>query len=363
MTPCTDTGNAERFVARHGHDFVYCHPMKSWLRWDSKRWSQDKTGQVVPQIIATMRSIYAEAADSDTAEERRKLSAWAITSESGNRIAAAERLARDIHSVDITLLDGAGTKYLLNVNNGTIDLRTGQLRDHDRSDLITKLAPVDFDPAARRPRWDAFVQWLMCGDEDLAATLQQAAGYTLTGDVSERIFFMLYGDGANGKGTFIEMIRDLLGDYYVLTPTHTWLKQRHAGNSATSDLAALKGARFVVANEGEDGDILSTARIKQFVGGGDTITARFLYQEAFSFRPEGKLWYITNCTPEVSATDTALWDRLRVLPFLNRVTDDQRDGHLHDRLMLELSGILNWALAGCSAWQASGLKIAAAERE
>ncbi|MFN3763256.1 MAG: phage/plasmid primase, P4 family, partial [Anaerolineae bacterium] len=237
---------------------------------------------------------------------------------------------------------------------GTIDLRSGELRPHNPDDLITKIAPVDYIPDAQAPTWEAFLHRIMDGNERLIAFLQRAVGYSLTGDTSERVLFILYGTGANGKTTFLETLRALLGDYGIQAPADTLLVGRE--NAVPNDIARLRGARFIAVSEISEGRRLAEVLVKSLTGR-DTITARFLYSEFFEFRPEGKIWLATNHKPIIRGTDKAIWDRIRLIPFTVTIPEAEQDKHLVEKLKRELPGILAWAVRGCLEWQTSGLGV------
>ena len=243
-------------------------------------------------------------------------------------------------------------RWLLNVLNGTIDLRTGDLREHRRENLITKLAPVIYDPEAACPVWLAFLNRIMCNNDVVIDFLQRAIGYALTGDTREQCLFLLYGTGANGKSTFIETLRAMLGDYACQTDFTTFLVSR--SDAVRNDLAALRGGRFVSAVEVESGRHLNEALVKQ-VTGGDAITARFLYQEFFTFLPQFKIFLAANHKPVIWGTDDGIWRRIRLIPFTETIPVSEQDKNLLAKLRSELPGILNWAIEGCLAWQRSGL--------
>ena len=346
----TDLGNAERFVAFAGDRFRYVHTWGSWLFFDGKRWCKDGDGGATRWCRDTLRAVAAEAGTLSEAEARDQLLKHALDSESAARIAAMTGLAQALLPVATEALDR--DPDLLNVGNGTLDLRTGTLRPHDRADLLTRLAPVDFDPDAACPRWDAFLLRSMGGDEALVRFLQRAVGYALTGHTSEQVLLLLYGTGANGKSTFLETLRALLGDYATQTDFTTF--QKREGEGVRNDLARLVGTRFVSAVEAEAGVPFAEALVKQ-VTGGDVITARFLFREFFEFRPTFKLWLAANHKPTVRGSDHGIWRRIRLVPFTVTIPAAERDPKLLDKLTAELPGILAWAVRGCLDWRKNGL--------
>ena len=307
-------------------------------------------------MARTARSIYAEAAEAETKEQRKAIVDWAKRSEAEARINAAINLARSKLPVSPGELDA--NAWRLNVANGTLDLRAGELRPHRREDLITKLAPVVYDPHARCPMWLAFLECVTGGSAGLMRFLQLAVGYSLTGDTREQVLFLLYGTGQNGKSTFLEIVRALLGDYAQQAEFSTFLAKDR--DTVRNDLADLFGARFVSAVEVEGGRRLAEALVKQ-VTGGDALKARFLFQEHFTFHPAFKLFLAANHKPVIRGTDYAIWRRIRLVPFT--VTIEQPDLDLPDKLRAELPGILNWALEGCRAWQREGLDVPDQVRE
>jgi putative DNA primase/helicase len=258
-------------------------------------------------------------------------------------------LARSESGIPVTVDQLDRNPWLLNVNNGVLDLRTGDLRSHRRQDLMTRFAPVRYDPEATCPTWLAFLDRIMNGNQNLIQFLQRAIGYTLTGSARERVLFMLHGGGANGKSTLLETISTLLGDYAKSTRAETLLVKTYDGG-IPNDLAALKGARFVSTSETEDGKRLAEALVKALTGG-DTISARFLRGEFFTFRATFKLWLATNHKPTIRGSDNAIWDRIKLIPFEIRIPDEEQDKELPAKLQLEQPGILAWAIRGCLDWQ------------
>lgn len=348
----TDLGNAKRLVARHGADLRYCQARNNWLVWDGRRWAWDDSGEVERRAKETVLSWYAEAADVP-GPERKALIKHAMKCEAIARLKAMIELAQTEESIPVSMDALDRDPWALNVLNGTLDLRTGELRPHDPADLMTRLVPVDYDPLEDCPTFLTYLTHIMAGKTDLVQFLQRAIGYSLTGLTVERCMFILWGGGKNGKSTLLDTLLELLADHASRVNTDTLMATKYA--SIPNDIAALKGMRFVFASEGEQGRRLAEAKIKDITGG-DTISARFMRAEWFSFRPEFKIWLGTNHKPEVHDTSDAIWDRIRLVPFNVRIPPEEQDKTLKDRLLKEGSGILAWAVEGCLAWQRDGLQ-------
>ncbi len=349
--PCTDVGNAARFAAYH-HDLVRYSANVGWLTWDTARWSRDETGEVQRLARQTVRAIYSEAGAADDRNRRAELAAWAKASDSRRGIDNMLALAKS--ELGIACRDSIFDRdpYKINTFSGIVDLRTADFLPHDPEQNFTKLAPVFYRPQALCPRWCAFIDRIMDGDHDRMAFLQRAFGYSLTGDTSEQVMFVLYGRGANGKTTLLEVMRTILGDYAMHTPAETLMVKSGAG--ITNDVARLRGARFVSAVEADQGRRLAEPLIKQMTGM-DTLTARFLYHESFEFRPSFKVWLATNHKPVIRGTDHAIWRRIRLVPFDVTIPDAERDRTLVEKLLAESPGILWWAVQGYLAWRENGL--------
>ena len=346
----TDLGNAERFVARHGGAVRYCYPWRKWLFWSGTRWERDDAGRVHKLAKETVRGIYAVAARAEDEDRRKALAKHAASSEAETKIRAMVELAKSEVPISPDELDA--DPLLLNCQNGTIDLRTGELRGHRREDLITKLAPAAYDSNAAAPTWESFLERVLPGEE-LRGFVQRAAGYSATGDTSEQCMFIHHGPGANGKSTFQETVSAALGDYAMRTPTETLLVKRSGG--VPNDVARLKGARFVTASETEEGRRLAESLVKDLTGQ-DTISARFMWAEWFDFKPTHALHLSTNHKPEIRGTDAAIWRRIRLIPWAVTIPPAEQDRKLSEKLRTELSGVLAWIVRGCSEWLRGGLQ-------
>lgn len=348
-----EAGNAQRLVARHGQDLRYAYAWHRWLVWDGRRWAIDDTGQPVRRMLETLRHLIESANEIEDSEVRKKVFSHALRSETDARVRGALSLAQAHDGVPVLHADLDTDPLLLNVENGTINLRTGELRPHDRADLITKIAPVVYRPDAKAPTFRAFLERVL-PDEETRQFVVALLGYSLTGDTSEQMLAILWGGGSNGKTTLLETIRAMLGDYGQQAPAETFLERR---DSVPNDVARLRGTRFVAATETGEGRRLNEVLVKRLTGG-DTIAARFMRSEWFEFTPQFKAWLATNHKPEIRGTDDAIWRRIRLVPFTVKIGDDERDTKLAEKLRTELPGILALAVQACIAWQQHGLPAA-----
>jgi putative DNA primase/helicase len=350
----TDYGNAERMAKDHGEEIRYCHPWKRWLVWDGRRWCLDDSGEVQRRAKLTARMIYAEAAGLEDEKRRKATVKHGLDTESGKRLSAMTELTKSEPGIPVRPEDLDADQWVLTVDNGLIDLLTGELREHDRAALCTKLVPIAFDSDATCPTWEKFVLEIMGGDAELASYLQRAVGYALTGSIREQVFFVLHGAGSNGKSTFLEVLRELVGDYAKAAATETFLAKKYDADKPRNDLAVLKGARLVTAVEIGEGKRLDEPFVKA-VTGGDTVSCRFLYGEQFDMRPIFKLFLATNHKPEIRGTDNGIWRRVHLVPFLVSF-EGRADKDLPAKLRAELPGILTWAVNGCLDWIEGGLR-------
>lgn len=368
----TDFGNARRLVARHGGAMRFS-PALGWLAWDGQRWQRDESGQIERWAKETVLSIYLEsaevskAASKETDDEKRDklqkraaaLIAHAKKSEEAGKLAAMVSVARSEPGVYVAVKDLDASPWLLNCQNGTLDLRTGKLLEHRREDLLTKIVPVAYDPKATCPAWGKFLERVL-PDAEVRSYVQRATGYSLTGSVGEQCLFFFYGEGANGKSTFLHAIRCLMGDYGQQASSDLLVAK--PGVQIPNDVAALRGARFVATIEVEDGKRMAEGLMKQLTGG-DTISARFMRGEFFQFEPTFKIFLAANHRPQMaSGDDFATWRRIKVIPFTERITEEEKDPELGDKLQRELPGVLAWAVRGCLDWRKSGMQEPAAVR-
>lgn len=290
--------------------------------------------------------------------EYEELIEWSLKSQSVARLQATLDIAK--FQLPIACLPGDFDRdpWLLNCLNRTINLKTGRLQPHNPADMITKLCPVDYDSDAKFNMWDDFLDTATAGDESIKQFLQTAIGYSLTGDVSEEKLFFIHGDSATGKSTFLEAIKATLGDHAMTADFETFLQRKQVGQ-IRNDIARLCGARFVISIEVDEGKKLAEGLVKTLTGG-DTVSARFLYKEAFEFVPQFKLFLAANHAPRIKDDDAAIWRRIIRIPFEHGIPEDQQDPKIKATLRNpKIAGpaILAWAVQGCLRWQQKGLVI------
>ena len=355
----TDAGNADRFARQWGTDVRYVPELKCYMVWNGTHWELDSVGAVMEMAKATAREIYAEGNVVNDSAVCKRIAAHCIASQGAARLKAMLELAESIPALVVPMADLDADRWLLGVENGTLDLREGCLVQAKREDYITTIAPIAFDPAVECPIFLKFLREIMGDNEDLVAYLQRAFGYVLTGDISEQCLFFFYGTGANGKSTLLNVLKGILGAQLCRqTPAET-IMARTNSSGATPELACLKAARAVMTTEVDEGSFLSEALVKQMTGG-EPISARHLYSAPFEFVPSFKLFVSGNHKLVIRGTDYAIWRRNHMVPFTITIPPEDRDPRLAEKLRLELPGVLNWALQGCLAWQTGGLKPPAA---
>lgn len=352
----SDLGNARRFVRDHHKELRYVAAWKHWRVWDGRRWAEDATGEAIRRAMLTIRGMYRDAAEDErSATPRKELARHALQSEGERRLRAMVALA-SVQSELVATPDMFDQHpWLLNVDNGTLDLRTAQLRPHDPADYLTRVIRVSYDPDATCPQWLAFLTTIFGGQHDVIDFMQASLGYALTGTVGEQALFVLHGSGANGKSTLLRAVFDLLDGYAQVVRSESLMVRR--GDTIPNDLATLAGARCVIASEAEEGQRFAESLVKGLTGQ-DVITARFLHCEYFTFIPQFKLFIAVNHRPIIRGTEKAIWRRIRLVPFGVTIPDDCQDRALGDKLRAEQPGILAWAVTGCLRWQQDGRLVA-----
>lgn len=350
-----DTGNAERFVDSFGKDIRYNYDNKCWVVWDGSTWKRDDTQKVkklADNLIKRMRREAVETDDEKTADALMR-NVRRLASSSGKEAMLKE--AQHIGNTATLNSDYDRDQYLLNCENGVVDLRTGELLPHDRSLMMSKNTHVALDKEGEPENWLKALDGLFQGDKDVIGFVRRAIGYTLTGSVKEQCLFQCFGNGSNGKSLFFNTVTSLLGDYSLNAQVDSVLtRAKGSSGSASPDIARMNGARFVRTNEPNEGARFNEGLVKQMTGG-DVVTARYLYGQDFEFKPVFKLWIACNNKIIVRGTDKGIWRRMRLIPFEATFEGKNDDKGLEERVLGELPKILWWAVKGCLEWQKDGL--------
>lgn len=383
----TDDANADLLIGLHGEDILFCPDWDKWLIWDGTHWAIDERLDIerlaadVPKYLRGKASeltgkrstLLAKMAQfqnqfplpdeygklqirqkelQDKAEWLLKLSAkLEFTGKRYSMLSAAR------HKLVASTKELNRWHFLLNASNGTINLETGELRQHAREDRLTHQVCIQFDPTATCPTWLSFLDSIFNSDAELILFVQRAIGYSLTGDVREQIIMICHGCGSNGKSVFLNILKKLLGELALQAAPDllmTDISRRHP-----TEQADLYGKRVVVCQETGEGRRFNETLVKQLTGG-DSVRARRMREDFWTFDPTWKIWLSTNHKPEIRGTDHAIWRRVRLIPF--NVTfhapgegNPVKDPRMEEKLTAELPGILAWAVAGALSWQQDGL--------
>ena len=354
----TDVGNAERLVAEYGRDIRFNVITKNWHVWDGRCWQLDIGEIRLRQLAkATVRNIYAEAANEPDDKQRERIVSHARRSESDRAIAAMISLAQAERDIATTPNDFDRDPWLLNLPNGTLNLKTGLLQQHNRDDMLTRIATVEYDPGAFCPQWQSFLTRIFNGNNDLISYVQRALGYSMTGDTGERVLFFCYGTGANGKTQLLTAVRSVLGPYAGQTSPATFVVQKNQNQTGPNEaIAALHNVHLVTATETEGTQRLAVALLKQATGGEDLWHEK-KWQHGFSFKPRFKLWLSGNYEPIITDNTDSIWDRLNKIPFVSRIPKQEQIRDYGLWLAREHgSAILTWLVNGCQDWLKQGLR-------
>lgn len=358
-----DSENADRIVKLYGDRIRYT-PGFGWLVWNERFWvPDDEDARIINLATESMLMLRDEALEESKVPENFKAAVakaqWAMNSLNIGRLRAAVSLASTRPSIRVTMgdLDNRDTKFLLNVRNGVIDLRTGELTPHDSSLMITKYIDVDYNPDAKYKFWTRTLELAFDNNQHLVDYMKRAVGYSLTGSTAEQCLFICWGEqGNNGKSTILETLQALLGPYSQMSDMKV-ITSPDMDNRVSSSLAKLPGVRLVSMNEADENQKLSEALVKQITGG-DTLQACKKFKEPFEFSPVFKLWIRTNEKPVIRGMSDAIWRRIKLIPFIKPIPAENRKSrdYVDDMLTAEKEGILAWCIQGAKEWIDGGLK-------
>lgn len=343
-------GNADRFLHLFGKDVLWCEAQGQWFVWDGRAWNADSVLKVSRLAELTIRALLKEAAEANDSETTQ----WAVRC---NKKAQSRREMLEVvkHRVAVRIDQFDLNPWLLGVENGVVDLKSGELLPHAREQMITRLSPSAYDPDASCPRWEQFLREIMDANAEMIACLQRMAGYFLTGDISVQILPILFGPGGNGKNVFLDTLMGIMGPHAAEAPDG--LVTTRITDEHPTEIADLHGRRLVVASETEEGRKMRIGLVKKLTGN-RYLKGRFMRQDYFQFERTHKTVLVTNNKPVITETSNAVWRRLRLIPFTVTIPEEKQDKRLTEKLMAEWPGILAWAVRGCLDWQARQCDLA-----
>jgi putative DNA primase/helicase len=347
---CTDLGNCERLVAAYRDEVRYCPQRKKWLNWDGSRWRWDEIGTIERKAKSVVRAIMREADNADDEDRAKTLRQWSYKSEDSKRIKSLVSLAQTEAGIPVLLDELDADPFVLNAKNGTVDLRTGELREHRKSDLITRTTGIEYEFGAQSELWDRVLSEACGGDAELAAYIQAVAGYSLIGVPLERAFFFLHGPPGTAKSTIIDAMHAAMGGYAEGSDSDTWLQKPQVGGNR-GDLVRLAGSRLVTASEFKPGTKWDEAIIKKITGG-DLLTFAAKYEADVTFKPSFSLLFAANDAPSAREDDDGFWVRMKRIPLTHEIPMAKQDKHLKLKLQKpkHAKAILFWAVKGCAAY-------------
>nr|WP_269667822.1 phage/plasmid primase, P4 family [Staphylococcus gallinarum] len=358
-----DTGNAERLKDLFGENIRYNYTSKSWMYYDGKRWKNDDTGRMkilTDKVVENMKNEKLFIADGiDEADmEKYRYRHW---KDSRNHNKKINMMKECEHLLPVRNETFDKDFNLFNVQNGYINLKEGQINEHERENYFTKISNVEYTDKADCPKWDEFLDDIFLGNQDLVKFIQRAVGYSLSGYTSEQVLFVLYGNGRNGKSVFLDILNEIFGNYATNIQPQAIMASKNQSD-ASPEIAKLDGARLVTTTEPNEGERFDEGLLKQITGG-DKVSARKLYENEFEFTPQFKLWMATNHKPYVRGRDEGIWRRFVIIPFDKQIPLHEIDRDLTKKLKRELPAIMRWCVDGFIEWQRIGLSEPAIIKE
>lgn len=345
----TDLGNAKRFANLIRSEVRFCNGR--WYIWDGKRLKEDDLQRIYILARRVIDELKEETKSIVDREERKKLWNHMLQLESKNRMESMIKLTESHEDIALRLEELDKNLLLFNTESGMLSAE-GRLFNHDFEEYMTKISPVKVNQKATCPEWEKFLNKVL-PDSDIRHFVQKFVGYSMTGLITEQVLAFLYGNGANGKSTFLHIISRVFGDYFAQLPVESLMATKNEQHSTV--LTDLRGVRFVVASEPEDGRRFNEGLLKQLTGG-ERIKARRMHENFMDFESTAKLWIMGNHKPTIRGSDYAIWRRIRLIPFTVTIPKEEQDKELWTKLENELEGILMWCIKGLRLWQEEGLE-------
>jgi putative DNA primase/helicase len=350
---CTDLGNAKYFADFVKGNLIYNYRAMMWYEWNGVLWLPCVAGREWQWAKDAVKDMLRHASTINNGAKRKQYANHALKSESRPRLEAMMQLAKSEKTIANAGDDWDKDPFLLGTPSGVLDLRTGKMRKPNRQIKLTYAIAIAFDPKAKCPAWEKFLNEIYDNDVEVVAYVKRILGYSLTGSVKEQSLYCLWGNGANGKSTLLDTVQYIMGQYAYAMPFSTI--EHNKNGSISNDLAQLYGRRFVQASETQEGVRLNEGRLKSLTGG-DVVTARFLYKDLFSYMPTAKFILAFNHKPIITDDSEGAWRRIHLIEHRRVFKKHERDPDLTTKLRKEAAGILNWMIEGCLEWQRDGLQ-------
>lgn len=352
---CTDSGNVQRLLSHFARQFKYVEAWRRFVVWDGKRWEEDSLGNAMLGLTEKVADIIWKEREAEVDEDRRKeLAGWALQSQSYGRRRAMVELVKGEAEIRALPKEFDANPWLLNVANGVLDLKTGELRAHSPNYHQTRVCGVHYLPKAKAPIWEAFLARVV-PDPEVRLFLQRYAGYCLSGDTTAKMLVILHGEsGNNGKTVFARAVQRMLEPYAITVNSDVLLAR--GGEPHPTEVADLFGTRMAVCSEVRKGRVWDEEKLKRLTGN-DVIRARRMHEDFWQFEPTAKFLVLANLRPQVNDTSNSFWNRIALVPFNVTIPDEEIDPQLLDKLTAEIPGILNWAVEGCLAYRETGLAV------
>lgn len=343
IVPGSEDAMAAEFASLYRHLFRYTHGM-GWMRCLPQKWVPD----TALTAFDCARQVARLAAGDEANDKLRRSMCSART------IGAITTIARSDPQLALEADQWDAHPFELNTPSGVVDLRTGRLRHPSEGDYFTRVTRVAPDLDAKCPTWLRFLDDVFCGDPELVDFVQRLVGYTFTGERTEQKLFFLQGSGANGKSTFLDFVGSLAGDYMLKLPAQVLM--HNPVQTHPTELAQLRGKRLAISSEIEEGQYWAESRIKELTGD-ETLTARFMRQDFFTFTQSQKHLIAGNYKPRLRGGDAALARRFVLIPFAAKFTGAKRDPKMIERLHAEAPAVMAWIVAGAVRWYAEGMTV------
>lgn len=352
----TDTGNARRFIERYGDIVRYNVDNESWMYWNGEYWQTDVYHNIKNFAEVVVEEMRYKLKSVDDENVRKAIIKNIKRTLQSNGKSAMLKESQHIEGVPATNNDFDKDPLLFNTASGVVDLRSGDIKPHDKALMLSEYTPYEVDLANEPKKWLAFLEDIFEGDKATISYMQRVLGYAMTGLTQEQCMFFLFGDGSNGKSLLLDVVNEALGSYGKTSNADILLEKYNKSSGNLGDVARLKSTRFVMTDEAKHNDKLNESAIKTYTSGIGNIVARYLYGNEFEFTPIMKIFMSSNYKPRITGTDHGIWRRIKVIPFNKVIPDEKQDKQLKTKLLKEMPQILGWMVKGCILWQRDGLK-------